>query len=122
MVETVLLQHVLLAVFRNHLGRDRGIPARDLVIEVNAESVKLLGPAVERCTERGLRTVVNELRLQGHHICAHPSDGYFLAQTPEELLATTDFLESRAMNSLAQAAAMKRVSLQDLFGQLHLPT
>ena len=48
-------------------------------------------------------------------------DGCFLAETPEELNATCEFLYSRAMTSLTQVARMKRKALPDLRGQLGLP-
>ena len=72
--------------------------------------------------ERSLRDAVVRLRLDGHHICAHPRDGYYLAETDRELDATCIFLYERAMTSLSQISAMKRVSLPDLRGQLRLPT
>lgn len=71
--------------------------------------------------ERQLRTVVEALRDAGHPICAHPSTGYFVAASSAELDRTCLFLYSRAMTSLKQVAAMKRVALPDLRGQLNLP-
>jgi hypothetical protein len=44
-----------------------------------------------------------------------------LAATEEELNRTCLYLHDRAMTSLRQVAAMKRVSLPDLRGQLRLP-
>jgi hypothetical protein len=37
-------------------------------------------------------------------------------------VSTCNFLYDRAMTSLRQIATMRRVSLPDLRGQLHLPT
>lgn len=122
MTEFVLQQHVLLAVLRHHIGRANGATARDLVAEYNSESAKLFGPGADQLTERGLRSVVTELRLQGHHLCAHPRSGYFIAETAEELLETLDFLEGRAKASFQQASAMRQTSLGALFGQRVLPT
>ncbi len=122
MAEFVLQQHVLLAVMRNHIGHAKGATARDLVAEYNRESTKLFGPDADQLTERALRSVVTELRLQGHHLCAHPRTGYFIAETADELLATLDFLEGRAKVSLQQSSAMRRTSLGSLFGQQVLPT
>lgn len=73
-------------------------------------------------SERQVRKIIESLRMKGHHICAHPSTGYYLAASPEELDRTCLFLHERAMTSLKQVAAMKRVSLPDLRGQLNLPT
>lgn len=109
-------QHRVLSALRNHIGRDRGITARGLVFEVNGVTAS---PAIN---ERDLRHIVVALRLQGHHVCAHPTSGYYLAETVEELQEATKFLKDRAISSLQQVAAMEQVSLPDLFGQLHLPT
>lgn len=112
-------QHLLLMALGQHIGRARGATARDLVCEVNALHPETVRP---RLSERDLRKGVVTLRLQGHHVCAHPSHGYFLAQNIEELTEATAFLKERAISSLQQVAAMEKVSLPDLFGQLHLPT
>lgn len=110
------LHHAVLDALRKHIGRSSGTTARDLVAEVNAAA------RTELINERDLRHIVKALRLQGHHVCAHPSAGYFIAANDAELQETTGFLRDRALASLQQVAAMERVSLPDLFGQLHLPT
>lgn len=95
-------------------GAENGIHARELVTEIAG-----------RCTpglERELRNIVEALRREGHHICALPKSGYFIAATAEELLQTVGFLHDRAMCSLSQAAAMQNVALPDLRGQLRLPS
>lgn len=105
----------LLAALRNHIGRTNGVTVTALAREV-------LGVEPTRRDERALRHLVVELRSEGHHICAHPGTGYFLAESAEELDDTITFLRDRAMSSLQQIAAMKRISVPDLWGQLHLPT
>ncbi len=70
---------------------------------------------------RALRKVIEALRRAGHQVCAHPSHGYYLAATDTELDRTCAYLVDRAMTSLRQVSAMKRVSLPDLRGQLRLP-
>lgn len=106
----------LLEALRSHIGAHNGISADGLVAEVNANA----GHTV--LTTRELRQLVVALRKQGHHVCAHPRTGYFLAATDTELSTTCGFLRERAVSSLQQVAAMERVSLPDLLGQLHLPT
>lgn len=105
----------LLAALRNHIGHANGVTVTALAREV-------LGAEPTRRDERALRKLVVELRSEGHHVCAHPSTGYFLAASPDELEDTIIFLRDRALSSLQQIAAMKRISVPDLFGQLHLPT
>lgn len=105
----------LLSALASHVGQNNGVHARDL-------ARKLAGPAATAGTERKLRQVITELRLEGLHICGTPEAGYYLAENAAELNHTCSFLYDRAMASLQQIARMKQVSLPDLRGQLHLPT
>lgn len=114
-----LTRDSLLQLLRAHIGKARGISARALVEQLVPVDTT---PGQRTGAERQLRDLVVELRLEGHHVCAHPSTGYFLAETPEELEETCAFLSSRSMSSLQQVSAMKRVSIPDLVGQLKLPT
>jgi hypothetical protein len=106
----------VLQALSQHIGRNQGITAAQLVCEI------LCLPVSDPVEERRLRRIVEDLRREGHHVCAHPTDGYFIAATASELDDTCAFLYERAMTSLKQIAAMKRISLPDLRGQLHLPT
>jgi hypothetical protein len=115
MRETALTRDAVLAALARHIGCERGVTARDLV----AEAAGLFGRPSD---ERILRQVIEALRREGEHVCGTPSEGYYLARTPEELDRTCLFLYHRAMTTLTQVAAMKRVSLPDLRGQLRLPT
>lgn len=115
--------HVLQTLSR-HIGRANGISMLNLVRECHAlvhpsgfepvASVEAMG--------RHIRDLIVELRLDGEHICAHPSAGYYMAATPEELNDTCKFLVDRSVTGLRQVAAMKKVALPDLYGQLKLPT
>jgi len=110
-----LTRDTLLATLRCHIGRRQGITATALCREVLTSNPT---PA----DERRLRELVVELRKSGHHVCAHPRDSYFLADNAEEMQETCAFLHSRAMSSLEQESAMKRVSIPDLVGQGRLPS
>ena len=105
----------LLVALRDHIGRANGVTGTALAREV-------IGAEPTPGDERIVRRLVVELRREGHHVCAHPASGYYLAQSPEELDDTIAFLRDRALSSLEQIAAMKRVSVPDLFGQFKLPT
>lgn len=105
----------LLEVLSHHIGADNGVSATELARECQA-----LHPLTDLAPLRFLRTLVEELRLEGHHICATPDRGYYMASNTEELTQTCRFLLARAMSSLKQIGAMKRVSLPDLEGQLNL--
>jgi hypothetical protein len=104
----------LLQVLSRHVGAWRGVHMRDLA--------RALDPNAGLATERRARDLIAALRAEGHHICGHPATGYYMASNPDELDGTCRFLYDRAMSSLRQVAAMKRVSLPDLEGQLRLRT
>ena len=106
-------ESTLLAVLSRHIGSRRGISAAALARAV-------YGPGAGAGDERRIRHMVAELRAQGEHICADPRHGYFIAKTEAELDDTCRFLYDRAMTSLSQISAMKRVSLPDLAGQLRI--
>lgn len=106
----------VLAALARHIGRHNGVRADLLVAEITRN------PLPDRAAERQLRSIVTELRLSGHHICAHPSTGYFMAESAADLDATCEYLMDRAMASLTQISRMKNISLPDLRGQLKLPS
>jgi hypothetical protein len=111
-------QAAVLAALSRHIGRENGATAEQLAREVTEHHMRYPASVLTR----QLREAVVQLRLEGHHVCATPENGYFLAASAEELDATCLFLHERAMTTLRQIAAMKRISLPDLRGQLHLPT
>lgn len=96
----------LLNLLSQHQGRDKGIRADALAIKLGT-------------SPRVLRRLISRCRLEdGLAICGHPSNGYYMAQTPDELRQSCAFLETRALHSLAALGRMKRVSLPDLLGQM----
>lgn len=105
----------VLAALTRHVGAERGASIHRLTAEVVGSMF------ANEAAERAVRHRIEELRSEGHHICAHPTTGYHMAATEEELDRTCLYLHDRAMTSLRQVAAMKRVSLPDLRGQLRLP-
>ena len=113
-----ITRDALLAVLSLHIGERRGIHIQALV----AELLGTWGRGYNPADGRKVRELVAELRRAGHHVCAHPASGYFLAENAAELDRTCLFLYDRAISSLEQIAAMKRVSMPDLRGQLRLPT
>ena len=103
----------VLAALRDRTGRARGINAKSLAMQLTGR--------MQAPDQRKLRMAVEALRRAGHCICAHPSTGYFIAGCDADVDETCEFLYARAMTSLQQISAMKRVLLPDLRGQLRLP-
>lgn len=106
----------VLTELQHHIGADNGIHVRELVQRITGQL------HATEALERKVREIVTELRMDGQHVCGHPSSGYYMAATPQELQATCEFLYQRAMTGLKQVSRMQNVSLPDLRGQLHLPT
>lgn len=87
----------------------------------NGASAKTLAEQLD-CEDRRVRSLVTECREDGIAICGHPSTGYYIAETAEDLQTTLDFLRDRAMHSLKLYSTLSRVPLADLIGQLNLRT
>lgn len=102
-------KHDLAACMTRHIGKRNGINCFNLAIALGV-------------TERKLRELITEAREEGIAICGHPSTGYYIANTREELQQTIDFLMDRAMHSLHLASNLSKIPLADLAGQLHLRT
>jgi biotin operon repressor len=104
-VSTVLMP--LLNAMAQHQGAQQGVSARALAEELGMSA-------------RRLRHLVTLAREEGHAICGHPTSGYYMPTSPEELQRCIDFLHERAMHSLMLLGRMKRVALPELLGQLRI--
>lgn len=103
----------VLAALQHCVGEQGGQTAEALALALTGQR--------STASQRKLRQVIEALRSAGHRICATPAAGYFLAASDAELDRTCSFLYGRAITSLRQVSAMKRVALPDLRGQLGLP-
>lgn len=104
----------VLEALARRVGAANGASARQLASDI-------LGTPAEPGDERRLRTVIEQLRNEGHPVCATPEEGYHHAANADDLNRTCVYLTRRAVTSLRQVAAMKRIALPDLYGQLGLP-
>lgn len=111
--ERALTPEAVLDFLHDHVGKANGLTAREIVVAMCGFGTAL--------GERRLRKVIVALRAHGHPIGADPRHGYFVAENAEELDASCEFLYERAMTSLQQICAMRKVSLPELRGQLDLP-
>lgn len=99
----------LLTLLAAHTGRGRGLTAEALAARLGV-------------SPRHVRTMISAMRFDGHAVCGTPGTGYYVAASAKELEETCEFLRERALHSLALEAALRRIPLPDLIGQLHLPT
>ena len=102
-------KHDLTSLMVFHCGSRYGISAKQIAQQLDIP-------------ERRVRHLVTECREDGIAICGHPSTGYFVAQTAQEMQETLDFLKDRALHSLKLASTLSKLPLADLIGQLHLRT
>lgn len=106
----------VLTELSHHIGQENGIHVRELIQRITGQLISTEALA------RKVREIVTDLRMDGAHICGHPTSGYFMADSPEELEHTLQFLRSRAISSLVLESRMRRISMPELIGQLNLPT
>lgn len=107
MVPQTNLKDLLAKRLAQRIGQAHGITAEQLATDM------VILP-------RRLRALISELRLDGMPICGHPATGYYIAETPEELQSTCDFLRSRALHSLFLESRLRKQPLAQLIGQMQL--
>lgn len=106
----------VLDALEDHIGADSGITAERLAMKITE------APEPNPAAERKLRQHIADLRMHGVRICGHPSTGYYLAKTAEDIEQTCQYLHHRAMTSLVQISRLRGIALPELLGQLKLAT
>jgi hypothetical protein len=106
------LQTIIDALRQHCLGVRNGLPI--------ARLAELIAGEDSATTRRALRAGVQELRMRGVPICAHPNSGYYLAETAEEVTLTIAFLRKRALCTLMQISRLQQ-ALRESNGQIRLP-
>ncbi len=109
--EAITRDAVLQALSR-HIGRNRGVTARQLVIEIIGASSAGM--------ERQLRHCVERLRDEGIAVCADPSAGYHIARDLDELQLSIRFLTDRIATTARQVRALRKLARPGLSGQTRL--
>ena len=96
-------------VMQNHIGKANAISGEDLA--------RGLGTS-----PREMRKMTDAVIDEGIALCSHPANGYWIAQNATELEATCQFHRQRALHELSKEAKLRKLTLPDLLGQLHLKT
>ncbi len=108
----------VLAVLDRHKGQENCIGMGELYRKVFRRSY------THRINDTDqLRCLIRRLRRRGVPLCStcdKTNPGYYLAETPEELEEFAARHERRGLTSLVQAAALRRIGLPELLGQLKL--
>lgn len=107
-----------LAVLERHKGRENCIGMGELWRKVFRRAY------THRINDTDqLRIIIRRLRRRGEPICStcdKTNPGYYLAETPKELAEFAERHRKRGLTSLAQAAALLKIGLPELLGQLQL--
>jgi biotin operon repressor len=98
-----------ITIMQNHIGKANAISGEDLA--------KALGTS-----PREMRKMTDSLIDEGISLCSHPAHGYWIAANAAEVEATCQFHRSRALHELDKEAKLRKLTLPDLLGQLHLRT
>lgn len=102
-------------VMMKHVGRNRAIGMGELFQIVFGRSYD------NRINDtRGLRTLITALRFEGVDICSC-DQGYYLSSASSELIDYHDRTSKRALKTLAMIGHQRKISAEELAGQLVLP-
>jgi biotin operon repressor len=103
------MQSNFVTVMQNHIGKANAISGEDLA--------RSLGTS-----PREMRKMTGAVIDDGVALCSHPANGYWIAENAKEVEATCQFHRSRALHELGKEAKLRKLTLPDLLGQLHLRT
>lgn len=109
-MQTQITSELVLAELERHRGQAKGIHVKALVMHITGQL------DTTEALERTVRKLVNDLRMEGNPICAHPAHGYYLAESYAELEQTCNFLRSRALSSLKAYSRLKKITNSTLLG------
>ena len=114
MKEALISEGRLMGQLMNrHRGKSKGASIKQLAYALTGEEST---PSVER----HIRKLVVEMRNRGIPVGSCPSQGYFLAESEQDLEDTIRNLEDRAKTTLRQLSALKKMALPELLGQMGL--
>lgn len=112
MLHEAITRDAVLNALSRHVGRENGVTAKALVIEIIGAS----SPGLER----QLRACVELLRGEGIAVCADPAAGYHIARDTQELELSIRFLVDRIATTAHQVRQLRRLAKPTLEGQRRL--
>lgn len=117
--ERVEIKHKIDALLKKHMGPEDCILMNEIYVEVTGGHII---PNRRLDQTRFIRTIIKELREAGRPIGIKGGNGggYFTARNQEEVESTIKQFHGRAISSLKQEAALKRISFNELLEQYEL--
>ena len=105
-------------ILMDHVGLENAIPMAALYEQVFGEKIR------DKINDtRPLRKAITELRMQGRRVAeirTRTGGGYYLARSRHEIAQFIDRRKAEALKKLKMVAALERMSLPALCGQLSL--
>lgn len=113
------LKKAVLKVLHEHQGPDDCVTQYQLCYAVTGYPII---PGKKYNQTRLMRSVIHQLRMEGHaigHVNAS-GGGYFLARNEQELEATIQYFRSRGISAFKVEAALRKISNKELLSQYEL--
>ncbi len=104
------------ALLKKYAGPENCILQYEIYVQITGSHII---PKRRYDQTRFIRSIVKELREDGMPI-GIAKHGYFIARSTEELATTISTFHKRAMSSLKQEAALKRLTFNELLEQYEL--
>lgn len=104
------------ALLKTHMGPEDCILQYEIYVEITGSHII---PKRRYDQTRFIRSIIKDLREEGMAI-GIAKNGYFLARNAQELEATIQTFHKRAISSLKQEAALKRLTFNELLEQYEL--
>lgn len=114
-----VLKQRALELLMKHVGKNNAIAMAELTAQIERSAIL---PSQRYEASRITRSIVKQLRAEGHPICHinRKGGGYFWAANDQELADCAGWFRQRAMSAFEQEAALRRISLTELVDQLQL--
>jgi len=112
----VEIKHKINALLKKHVGPENCILMNEIFVQVTGSHII---PKRRYNQTRFIRSVIKELREAGCPvgIKAGSTGGYFTARNDAELESTIQMFHRRAISSLKQEAALKKITFNELLEQ-----
>jgi hypothetical protein len=109
------LESYILDVLEAHGGKKSAISRQRLVEKINGDA-----PLIFRASEREIRKTIKHLVTQHGIAIGSGPNGYFMAQTADEIEEVCKYYDGYGLSSLFVSARLRKIEMKDYLGQLSM--